>query len=179
VQAVTHEDGQAAIGVRGVPERAGERQIGRERDHSRERLLETQGHVQGNGAALREAGEHDAIRLGAGLTLEPHVLDDAAGGLADARLILGRRLREPGEVAPRPHAHPAVERHRPDRRVREDEARHRRDGEPQLRHDRHEIVAVRPETVQPDHAGIRSAAVARSEDDTVVEFLLQVRHREV
>ena len=71
-------------------------------------------------------------------------------------LALLRRVEtEAEDVVPGAHDVAAVDRHRPRRRVRKDEA-HRADGaEVELVRDRNEVVAVRAQAVQDDHGGAR------------------------
>src|SRR5208283_6222377 len=56
-------------------------------------------------------------------------------------------------VVPGTHAHTVVDGHRAYRRVREHESGWHAGGQPQLRHDGHEIIAVGAQAVQPDDAG--------------------------
>src|SRR5690606_41806769 len=67
------------------------------------------------------------------------------------------------DIEPTADQQAAVDRDRPHRRMREDEAGTR---EPELSGDRLEVVAVRTEAVQPDHGrlGLRRAALDRLEN---------------
>ena len=76
--------------------------------------------------------------------------------LAQAGLVLAQRVRvEAEDVVPGAHHVAAVDRHRPRRRVREDEADRADRGEVELVRDRHEVVAVGAEAVQDDDGGAR------------------------
>ena len=61
---------------------------------------------------------------------------------------------EASNVVPRAHLEAVVDRDGPDRRVRKHEAHGEIVGQLQLRHDRHEVVAVGAQAVQPDHGGL-------------------------
>ena len=74
--------------------------------------------------------------------------------VADAGLVLGGAAVEARDVVPRAHAVAAVDRHRADRGVREHETDGGRRLEPQLRHQRLEVVAVGAEPVHPQHGGV-------------------------
>src|SRR5205085_8169061 len=97
-----------------------------------------------DGAALREAREHDAA---GGQALAADQLLGELLRSAQSRFIL-RSAAELQDVVPGAHAHALVDGHRPYRRVREDEAH--RPLEPELGHDRLEVVAVGAEAMQPD-----------------------------
>jgi hypothetical protein len=73
----------------------------------------------------------------------------------DARKIGAARDVRCEHVVPRAHRVAVVDRHRPDRRVREQEPDRQAGGQVELGHDRDEIVAVGTEAVQPDDAGAR------------------------
>jgi hypothetical protein len=125
--------------------------------------------VQRDGAALRESRDHDAPRLDAERALGRDQRAEPGERLAKAGLVRAPLRGERLDVIPGTHPHAHVERHRADRRVREHEADARVRGQLQLRHDRHEVVPVGTEAVQPDHAG-RGLRRGR-QDDGIRGFL--------
>ena len=100
VLAVRHEDRDCAVRARGLSLHfRGQRQIRGERQNAGERLGMAQCRLQHDGAALREAGQHDLLTfLGAN-----QGFDDFLRG-ADSRFVLGAAA-ELEDVVPGAHAH--------------------------------------------------------------------------
>jgi hypothetical protein len=96
--------------------------------------------VQRDCTPLRETGEHDALRGCPALDFAVDELRDGRRARPNSGIVLARSAVEPQNVVPSAHRHAAIDRHSSQRRVRKHEAH----GEiqPQLGHDRLEIVAV-------------------------------------
>ena len=144
--------------------RGGERQVGRQRDDAGQRSRMAQAAGQRDRAALREAGEHDALGRNAALVLARDQRFDlrrstrgcrprpAARAIATPRMSYHARIGMPPLIVTGAH-----------RRMRKHEAQRRPVAVDQLRHDRREVVAVGAEAVQPDHrCGAGSGAVSCS-----------------
>ena len=103
--------------------------------------------VERNGTALREAREHHVIRAHAALLLPRDERAHLGPRLTDAPGILGHAAVEGEDVVPGAHPVAAVDGDGPDLGVGEHEANGQGLGQPQLRHQRLEVVAVRAEPV--------------------------------
>src|SRR5690606_17280 len=98
----------------------------------------------------------------AALALAPNQRVDRGGAGADALLVPWGPAVEPADFEPRAHRQPAVDGDRPDRLMREHEARAEAEHEPL--DDLLENVAVGAEPVQPDDREQRFVAAPRSFD---------------
>jgi len=137
-----HEDrdigiGRLAFGRQGV----GQRQPGRQRHHAGQPPGVSQARLQRDRPALRESGQHDALRGDAALALARHQRLQQRLRRPDARFVLAPAAQL-DDVEPRAHRHAHVDRHRAQRRVREHEAHREARRQAQRGHYRLEVVAV-------------------------------------
>ena len=128
LRAVRHEDRRRRVGrARFRFERILERQIGRERHDAGDALGMAQPRLQRDRAALREPREHDARRGNAAFDSRARSARSTAA--CDSRMprLVGhaRDVASCADVVPRAHHEAVVDRDRPHRRVREDEAQRR------------------------------------------------------
>ena len=112
----------------------------------------TQSGLQRDRAALRKTREHDARSCNAALDLARNQRFDLLLRRADSFFIFAPQKIDVDDVVPRAHHRAAVDCYRHRRRMREDVAAGRRTKRLQLTHDRHEVIAVGTEAMQPDHA---------------------------
>src|SRR5436190_23393601 len=106
--------------------------------------------VQRHGAALREAGEHDAGAVDAARVFPVDEPADGIDRFSDAAGVLDGAAVDAGDVVPGAHLVTVVDGHRAHWRMRKDEAQRRHARLEQLRHQRLEIVAIGAEAVHPD-----------------------------
>ncbi len=137
---------------------AAQRQVGRQRHESGESLGKTQSRVQRDSATLGESCNCDPVGPHAAVLFAPDERIENLAARANTLFIGGTTAIEADDVVPGAHGHAAVDRHGPHRRMREHEPQRQRIRNPQLRHDRFEIVAIGAETVQPDDGARRGRA---------------------
>jgi hypothetical protein len=105
---------------------------------------------------LREACNHDSLRLDAARVLLLDVLIHRRRRFTNTDVVFLPVGTEARDVVPRTHDETIVDRDRPRRGVRKNEAHRHRCRQPQLLDDRHEVIAIRAEAVQPDHRCVSS-----------------------
>ena len=103
-------------------------------------------------AALGKTGNDDIGCLDSALLLARDQRLELCGAVANAVLVNRSLVLQAQDVVPGTHCHTVVDRHGPHWRVREHEAQGQRFGQTQLRHNGLEIVAIRAQPMQPDHA---------------------------
>ncbi len=146
--AVGHEDG--GVGVGGCTlghQGVGQRQVTRQGHDAGEPLGEAQAGVQGHGAALREARQHDVLVGDATRGLVFDQLANSARRQLDAGRVLAVQQVAAHDVVPRGHDVAAVQGDRDAGRVRKDEANGRAGVQVQLGYQGGEVVAIGPEAV--------------------------------
>ncbi len=151
LHAVRHEDRrtQARFAALGAGD-AGQRQVARQAQHARQFLGMAQTRLQRHRATLREAGQDDARGRDAARFFAGDQRLDLQLRCAQAAFVFAPREVGGDDVVPRAHHVAAVDRHRHRVRMREHEADARQAGQVQFAHERHEVVAVGAQAVQPD-----------------------------
>ena len=150
-----HEDGhRRARGVGFGGEGFGEGQVRGEGQEAGEPRRVSQALVEGDGAALGEAGQHHVVLAHPSLLLARDEGAHLGRRRADARASWGM-LRSRARMSYQARmAMAAVDGDGPDVGMGEHEANPQGLGEAQLGHERLEVVAVGPQAVEPDHAGL-------------------------
>ncbi|MQM38865.1 hypothetical protein KBTX_02886 [wastewater metagenome] len=156
--AVGHEHRGVRVGRRRLREALAQGQVGGQAHDAGKPLRMVERGVQGHGAALGEAREHQPLRgdTAPGLPLDQR--GDRRAAALQAIGVLVHGLVEAVEVVPGTHGHAGIQRDRAHRCVGEDEPHPCVTGQPQLRDDGLEVMAIGPQPVQPDHGGIRVLA---------------------
>src|SRR3954467_15187189 len=102
-------------------------------------------------AALGKTREHNAIGIDAARFFLRNQLFYRRLRLAQSRFILTPRKVEAEYVIPCAHHVAVIDRYRHRWRMRKYEADRRAAAQIEFAHDRHEVIAIRAQAMQPDH----------------------------